>query len=176
MNDGQVDVAGALVAACRARGFTIATGESLTAGLVAARIADVPGASAVLRGGIVAYATDVKAAVLGVDPTLLGAVVSEPVALALADRARVVIGADLGIGTTGVAGPDPLDGEHPGTVWIAVSGAGARPSARLLRLDGDRAQVRAGTVEAALALALATLTEAPADRPADPSADRHSDG
>lgn len=151
------DVAGRLVAACRERGLRLATAESLTAGLVASRIADVPGASDVLRGGVVAYATDVKHRVLGIDESLLGHVVSEAVAVALAEAARDVAAADVGIGTTGAAGPDPLDGAPPGTAWIAVSVAGAPTVSRLLRLAGDRAAVRAGTAEAALALALAAV-------------------
>lgn len=146
-----------LVAECRGRGLTIATAESLTAGLVAARLADVSGASAVLRGGIVAYATELKHRLLGLDEALLEHVVSEAVAVALAERVRTVMGADIGIGTTGAAGPEPLDGAPPGTVWIAVSVAGTPVASRLLQLSGDRTAVRTGTVEAALTLALAAV-------------------
>lgn len=137
----------------RDHGRTIATAESLTAGLVAATLADVPGCSAVLRGGVVAYATDVKERLLGVDPVLLVHVVSAEVAGSLAQRACTVLGADLGVGTTGVAGPDPLDGQAPGTVWIAVHDAtSGRTRTRQLALTGTRAQVRADTVRACLAL------------------------
>ena len=140
------------------RGCTIATAESLTAGLVTAALAEVPGCSAVLRGGVVAYATDVKAQVLGVEAGLLAHVVSGEVAGSLAERACAVLGADLGIGTTGVAGPDPLDGQPPGTVWIAVhDGRRTRTEVRGLSLRGDRAEIRAGTVRACLDLAVEVL-------------------
>lgn len=144
-----------------AGGRTIATAESLTAGLVAATLADVPGCSAVLRGGVIAYASEVKAQVLGIETTLLAHVVSEAVAARLAERACAVLDADLGIGTTGVAGPDPLDGQPAGTVWIGVHDARhGRTRTRRLALDGDRAAVRAGTVTACLALAGEVLEEA----------------
>lgn len=136
-----------------AGGRTIATAESLTAGLVAATLAEIPGCSAVLRGGVIAYATEVKAEVLGIEPALLSHVVSEAVAARLAERACAVLGADLGVGTTGVAGPDPLDGQSAGTVWIGVHDARrGRTVTRRLALAGDRAAVRAGTVAASLAL------------------------
>lgn len=142
-----------IIEQCIARELTIATAESLTAGLVAATLAEVPGCSAVLRGGVIAYATDVKREVLGIDPVLLAHVVSGDVAGALAERATIVVGADLGIGTTGVAGPDPLDGQPAGTVWIAVHDATRGLTlTRLLALTGDRVSVRAGTVVAALGL------------------------
>jgi nicotinamide-nucleotide amidase len=132
------------------RGLTVATCESLTAGLVSARIADVPGASAVLRGGLVTYATDLKGSLAGVDAARLeshGPVDGE-VARQMAEGARRVCGSDLGMATTGVAGPDPV-GEHAaGTVWIAVTGA----EPRLLHLAGDRSAIRAQTVEAVLEL------------------------
>lgn len=142
-----------IIRQCIDRGLTIATAESLTAGLVAATLAEVPGCSAVLRGGVIAYATDVKRDVLGVDPMLLAHVVSGEVAGALAARAAVVLGADLGIGTTGVAGPDPLDGQPAGTVWIAVHDAPrGETRTRRLALPGDRATVRLGTVTGVLGL------------------------
>ena len=95
-----------LIADCRALGLTIATAESLTAGLVSSTLADVPGASAVLRGGAVTYATDTKHSVLGIDVELLTHVVSEPVVQAMAKAACALLQADLGLATTGVAGPD----------------------------------------------------------------------
>ena len=143
---------------CRERGLTIATAESLTAGLVAATLAQVPGCSAVLRGGVVAYATDVKGSVLGLPETLLEHVVSEEVAAALAESAVQLLDADLGIGTTGVAGPDLLDGQPPGTVWIAVHDRRTlRTTTRRLALPGDRQAVRDGTVDAVLGEALAII-------------------
>ncbi|MFF3644680.1 CinA family protein [Streptomyces sp. NPDC002564] len=107
-----------------ARGETLAVAESLTGGLVAAEITAVPGASKVFRGSVTAYATELKRDVLGVDGTLLderGAVDPE-VARQMADGVRTVLRADWGIATTGVAGPDPQDGQPVGTVYVAISG------------------------------------------------------
>lgn len=135
-------------------GLTIASGESLTAGLVASTLADVPGCSAVLRGGIVAYQRDVKAEVLGVPPEALAAgLVSREVAEAMAAGAARVLRADIGVGTTGVAGPDAHDGQPPGTVWVAVSGPQG-VSARRLALEGGREGIRRDTVSACWALVL----------------------
>lgn len=135
-----------IVAECTRLGLTIGTGESLTAGLVAGTLAQVPGCSAVLRGGVVAYHPDVKASMLCVSPTALShGVVSEEVAVAMALGAAQAVGADLGVGTTGAAGPDALDGEPVGSVWIAVTGpAGVRT--RHLDLAGDRDEIRRRTV------------------------------
>ena len=147
-----------VIRTCIDEGITIGTAESLTAGLVTAALAEVPGCSAVLRGGVIAYATGVKQDLLGVDPMLLAHVVSEPVAAALAQRAAALLQAALGVGTTGVAGPDPLDGRPPGTVWIAVHDTrSGRTRTRELALSGDRAAVRAGTVTACLDLLLEAL-------------------
>lgn len=143
-----------LVSACVSRGLTIGTAESLTAGLVSASIADVPGCSAVLRGGVVAYATDVKGSVLGLSARDLEHVVSEQVAAELARHACRVLDADLGISTTGVAGPDPLDGQEPGSVWIGVHDrTTSRTHTRHLVLSGNRADIRLGATAAAIALA-----------------------
>lgn len=142
-----------LVALLRARGLTVAVAESLTGGLVAATLVEVPGASAVLRGGVVAYAIEVKHEVLGVPTDLLeqhGAVSAE-CALAMADGVRRLLRADLGVATTGVAGPDPSEGHPVGTVHLAVVGEHGSTGAAL-HLDGDRAAVRAGAVAGALRL------------------------
>lgn len=147
-----------VVRACMAQQLTVATAESLTAGLIAATLADVPGCSSVLRGGVVSYASDVKADVLGVDRGLLDHVVSEPVAAAMAVAAARLMGADLGVAATGVAGPDQLDHQPPGTVWIAVHDARpGRTMSRLLHLPGSRAEVRHGAVDAALAMLLEAI-------------------
>jgi nicotinamide-nucleotide amidase len=146
-------------------GQTVGCAESLTGGLVVARLVDTPGASAVVRGGVVAYATDLKASVLGVDADLLarrGAVDAE-VARQLARGARRVLGADWGLATTGVAGPDPQDGMPVGCVFVAVAGPGGTVVERH-DLDGDRARVRAGAVDAVLAL-LARRLPSPGRRP-----------
>jgi nicotinamide-nucleotide amidase len=159
VNGGPSDVSGAepvaagLVRALVARGETIAVAESLTGGAVTSALVEVPGVSAVLRGGVVAYATDLKHALLGVDAELLtreGAVHPE-VAVQMADGVRTRLGAVWGLATTGVAGPDPQDDRPPGRVFVAVSGA-AGPLVERLDLPGRRAQVRAGSVEAVLDL------------------------
>jgi nicotinamide-nucleotide amidase len=154
-------LAARVVKACIDTSVTLATAESLTAGLVAARIAEVPGCSAMLRGGVIAYATDVKAQVLGLDQVSLEQVVSESVASQLAQAATRVLGSDIGVGTTGVAGPDWLAGEPPGIVWIAVFDARSDVTlTRRLELKGDRAAIREGTVFASLELVLSLLAEA----------------
>ena len=153
------DVAALLVAALRDAGLTLATAESLTGGLVAAGVVDVPGASAVLRGGVVAYATDLKHRLLGVDAGLLAerGAVDPDVAAAMARGVRERLSADVGVATTGVAGPDPQDGHAAGTVFVAVSlppvlaaRHGGAEHVVPLALTGDRAAIRAATVAVAL--------------------------
>lgn len=148
-------VAAGLLAGLQERGWTVATAESLTGGLVAATLVDVPGASRALRGAVVAYATDVKASVLGVDEELLAAhgAVHPDVARQMAEHVRVVVGADVGLATTGVAGPDPQDGFSPGTVHVAVATPGGTV-VRTLALTGDRTAIRAATCVAVLREAL----------------------
>jgi nicotinamide-nucleotide amidase len=148
----------ALVDGLAARGWTVGVAESLTGGLVVARLVEVPGASRVVRGGVVAYATDLKATLLGVDPGLLAArgAVDADVAVAMAQGARRVLGADVGLATTGVAGPAPQDGHPPGTVHVAVA-APTGTRVRSLHLAGGRAEVRASARAAVLALALALV-------------------
>jgi len=143
-----------------AGGQTIGTAESLTGGLVAAALTTVPGASAVVRGGIVAYAPDLKSSLLGVPADLINRVgtVHSDVALAMASGARARLGATVGVATTGVAGPDPADGQPVGTVHIAVS-APARAVHEALVLSGDRAEIRRSTVDRLLDLLLRTLME-----------------
>ncbi len=135
------------------RSESLGCAESLTGGLLTARLVDVPGASAVVRGGVVAYANDVKASVLGVDPALLAAVgaVHPDVALDMARGARRVLGSDWGVATTGVAGPDPSDGMPVGAVFVAVdSDAGQRVGR--LSLSGGRSAIRQAAVVGALGL------------------------
>ncbi|WP_298177900.1 CinA family protein [Saccharomonospora sp.] len=148
------DIAARLVAELTRRGQTVATAESLTAGLVCATITQVPGASAVLRGGLVVYATDLKHTLADVDPALLaehGAVHPE-VAAQLAEGARRRCEADWGLGLTGVAGPDPQSGVEPGTVHLGLAGPGDTRTERTVHLDGEREAVRAGSVTCALRL------------------------
>ncbi|MCF2705712.1 CinA family protein [Arcanobacterium haemolyticum] len=131
--------------------LSLGVAESLTGGALAATIVDLPGVSSVFRGGIVSYATDVKSSVLGVSRDRLAQTgpVDREVAIEMARGACRVLGCDLAVATTGVAGPGPADGHDAGTVWIGVAGT-AGESAHLLHLTGDRAQVRAGAVEGAL--------------------------
>jgi len=149
-----------LVGLLVASGRTLATAESLTGGALAARVVDVPGASAAFRGGVVAYATELKAHLLGVDTVLLArrGAVDPDVALAMAAGVRARLGADVGVSTTGVAGPDPQDGVAPGTVYVAVDDGSGEPRVRLVRVEGPRGAVRAASVEAALGLLGEVLT------------------
>jgi len=148
-----------------ARGETLAVAESLTGGALAATVVAVPGVSATFRGGVVAYATELKSELLGVDAALLArkGPVDPDVAVAMAAGVRHRLGATWGLGTTGVAGPDPQDGHPPGVCFVALAGPdGTRVQA--LALDGDRAAVRAAAVAAALALLHAALTGGNASR------------
>jgi nicotinamide-nucleotide amidase len=142
------------------RGQTIAAAESLTGGLVAAALTSVPGASVVVRGAVVAYATDLKAALLGVPADLLArnGPVDSGVAAAMAAGVRERLNATYGVSTTGVAGPGPADGKPEGTVFIAVDGpSGATGSG--LRLAGVRQEIRDATVRAVLSLLVSALQE-----------------
>lgn len=141
----------------RRRGWTIATGESLTAGRVVATLADVAGCSDVLRGGVVAYQADIKVGLLGVPVEAASAgVVSQEVAEAMARGAAMALRADVGVATTGVAGPEPHAGEPVGSVWIAVCTPDMM-SSRHLTLSGDREAIRSQTVAACLEQIAATL-------------------
>jgi nicotinamide-nucleotide amidase len=153
-----VSAAAGLLGRLRSRGETLATAESLTGGLLAATIVDVPGASRVFRGGLVVYATDLKASLAGVPAPLLDAhgPVDPSVAAALAAGARERCDADWGLATTGVAGPDPQDGHPVGRVYVAVAGPG-EPVVKQLDLAGDRAAIRLATVAETLALLAAAL-------------------
>lgn len=132
-----------VLARLAAAGATLATAESLTGGLLAARITDVPGASTVFRGALVCYATDLKTSVLGVPPEVVAehGVISAPCARAMAEGGRRVAGTTYAVSTTGVAGPDGQDGKPPGTVFVAVAGP-AGVEVRELALDDDRAAIR----------------------------------
>ncbi|ALV32911.1 CinA family protein [Streptomyces sp. CdTB01] len=148
------------------RGETLAVAESLTGGLVAADITGVPGASKAFRGSVTAYATELKHELLGVDADLLAArgAVDPQVAAQMAAGVRKALGADWGIATTGVAGPEPQDGRPVGTVFVAVdgpfgpgSGSASGGKVEALRLNGDRAEIRRESVRSVLALLLTEL-------------------
>ncbi|WP_353816737.1 CinA family protein [Agromyces sp. SYSU T00266] len=149
------------------RGLRIAVAESLTGGLLAAELTRIPGASLAVNGGIVAYDTGVKRSLLGVPADLLAAegAVHPEVARRMADGVRLALAvddrpADLGLATTGVAGPDPQDGEAVGTVYVGIATAGGIDAIALeLAGAGDRDAIRAATVRAAIAAALARVRE-----------------
>ncbi len=135
------------------RGMSLGVAESLTGGMIGSRLCDVPGASKVFRGSIVSYATDLKFSLLDVPE---GPVVTEEAAIAMAHGARRALGSDVGIAATGVAGPDPQEGQAPGTVCLAVvigepGPAGTVDSMRL-QLPGRRHQVREFSVITLLGL------------------------
>jgi nicotinamide-nucleotide amidase len=135
-------------------GLTVGLAESLTGGLAASRLVNVPGASAWFRGAVVSYASVVKFDVLGVPE---GPVVSEAAAIAMADGARAVLGADVGLSITGVAGPDPQDGRPPGTVYVGLAVPGRDTRAVAFTVPGDRARVRQYATIAALDLLRRTV-------------------
>ncbi|GAA1684286.1 CinA family protein [Kribbella yunnanensis] len=149
-----------LVGVLKSRGETLATAESLTGGMVGAALTDVAGVSAVYRGGVVVYATDLKAKLAGVPQDLLDAVgpVHPDTAAALATGVRERLKATYGLATTGVAGPDPQAGVEAGTVYVAAAGPGS-VQVRKLQLSGDRSAVRQGTVAAALELVATLVAE-----------------
>ncbi|MET7288849.1 CinA family protein [Streptomyces sp. NPDC005573] len=155
-----------LVRLLTVNGETLAVAESLTGGLVAAEITAVPGASKVFRGSVTAYATELKQRLLGVDALLLAerGAVDPQVAAQMAAGVREALGADWGIATTGVAGPEPQDGQPVGTVFVAVDGplrdgsvcaGGGKVEA--LRLNGGRTEIRMESVRSVLALLLSEL-------------------
>lgn len=127
-----------VLALCESQGLTLGTAESLTGGLIASRLTDVPGASKVFRGSVVSYASEVKYDVLGVPN---GPVVSDEAAEAMALGACRVLGCDVSVAVTGVAGPDPQEGHKPGTVFLATCVDG-EAGAVMVRLPGDRQRVR----------------------------------
>jgi nicotinamide-nucleotide amidase len=147
------DLVVSIIEMLRERRETVATAESLTAGLVCATLTGVPGASAVVRGGLIVYATELKTTLAGVNALDLrthGAV-HPVIAEQLAAGALRACQASWGLGLTGVAGPDPQDGVGPGTVHIGLAGADGA-TVRTLRAEGDRHAVRSAAVGSALAL------------------------
>jgi nicotinamide-nucleotide amidase len=133
----------------RDESLTVAIAESVTGGLVAARLTEVPGASDAFRGSLVSYASEVKFGVLDVTP---GPVVNAPAAAEMAEGAMRVLGSSVGVGVTGVAGPAEQDDVPVGTVFVAIAIAGAETITRQLRLPGQRDQIRQFAVINALDL------------------------
>jgi len=132
-------LAGELSDALRQGGLTVAVAESLTGGLVGSRISEAPGSSEIFKGSIVSYATEVKRSVLGVTAEH---VVSAECALQMAEGARRVLGADVGLAVTGVAGPTEQDGQPVGTVYFGLAMPGHEPEAVHTRLPGNRMLIR----------------------------------
>jgi nicotinamide-nucleotide amidase len=161
--EGDTDLAAVVLDACRSRQLTVGVAESCTGGLVGARLTEIPGSSDVVRGGVIAYADAIKSSLLGVPGELLrehGAV-SEQVVRAMAGGARATLGVDAALAVTGIAGPGGGSETKPvGTVWIALDLQGA-VQARLLRLWGDRHEVRQRAAQAALDLLRRTLRAMP---------------
>jgi nicotinamide-nucleotide amidase len=152
----------AVAAQLAARGLSLGVAESLTGGLIASRLVNVPGASVWFRGGVVAYASEVKFDILGVPR---GPVVSEAAAAAMAEGVRRVTGADVGLGITGVAGPEEQEGIGPGSVFVGLAlprdGAGTQDLTRELRVPGDRERVRQYGAISALDLLRRALGDLP---------------
>ena len=140
------------------RHLTISVAESLTGGLVAASLTQIPGASAVFKGGIIAYRDETKEQVLKVDPALITKFtsISEPVAQSMATNIREIMNTDIGIATTGVAGPDKSEGFAPGIVFVAIS-IGDHNICQKLELVGDRTQIRDQSVNAIFKLTLSQV-------------------
>ena len=147
------DPAAAVIHELVSRGLTLGTAESLTGGGVGAALTSVPGASGAYVGGVISYATRVKVEVLGVPLEVVygDGVVSAPCARAMAAGVRRFLDADVGVSTTGVAGPDRQEGKPAGTVFVAVADVRGE-SVRALQLGGDRETIRAATTAAALEL------------------------
>ncbi len=146
-----VGLASEVVAALRARGETLSTAESLTAGSLSSAIVTISGASDVFVGGITAYRDEIKISHLALDPKLLAdhTAVSEEVAVAMAQGALKSFGTTWAIATTGVAGPNPLDGHPVGAVWVAIQGPVCQSIE--LSLSGERESVRNATTASAIA-------------------------
>ena len=141
-----------IVAELSRRRLSVAVAESLTGGMLTSELIRTPGASAVVRGGIVAYSTELKHSLLGVDAGLLAVYgpVHADVARQMASGVRAALTvadlpADIGIATTGVAGPDPQDGQPVGTVFVAIA-IGMDIHVLELQLDGDREAIRSAVV------------------------------
>jgi nicotinamide-nucleotide amidase len=152
--EGEADLAAVVLDACRSRGLSLGMAESCTGGLLGARLTAIPGSSDVVRGGVIAYDNTIKRKLLGVPDDLLRAhgAVSEPVVRAMATGARATLDVDAALAITGIAGPGGGSEEKPvGTVWIALDLGGAVET-RLLRLWGDRDEVRHRSAQAALEL------------------------
>lgn len=156
LDEAGLDLARSVVLAASEAGRTLATAESLTGGLLGATITSVPGASVIYRGGIITYATDVKATLgdVPVDVLERDGAVAASTARTLAEGAARQCGADIGVALTGVAGPAIQEGHPPGTVWLGWALGGEASGAQLLHFSGSRPEIRARAVQSALELLL----------------------
>lgn len=164
MDDELVTLAARLQAACLGTRLTVATAESCTGGLVAHLLTEVPGSSGYLRGGVVAYADEIKVSQLGVLPEVLEAhgAVSAQVAIAMAEGVRERLGTDLGAAVTGVAGPDGgSDAKPVGLVYVAVAGGGGAPEVRRFQWPGDRSGNKRASAEAAITMLIERASRGP---------------
>lgn len=143
----------ALIRGLQAQGLTVATCESLTGGMICAALVDVPGASRVVRGGLITYQTDTKSLLAGVDAGLIEThgVVSAEVARAMAAGARDALHADIAVSATGMASPGEIGDPPAGTVFVGLASATGVQAVEL-HLAGDRQAVRQQTVDAAIKL------------------------
>ena len=149
-----------LIGELAARGTTVAVAESLTGGRLVAALTSIPGSSAVVRGAVIAYSSDIKAQLLGVDPQVLAAQgpVCAEVAAQMADGARSGLGATYAMSTTGEAGPESASGQPVGTVHVAVSGPSGTITRELDPLPGAREDIQSAAVEGALRLLVDVLS------------------
>ena len=154
------DLARSVIAALKERGLTVAACESLTGGLICATLVDVPGASAVVRGGFVTYQTDTKTLLADVPAALIAekGVVSAEVARAMAEGARHKLGTDIAVSATGMASPGSPDEPPAGTVYVGLATA-TGVKALPLQLTGDRQEIRRQTVHTALTAILHEVTQ-----------------
>lgn len=157
LKPSEYEFARAVVLVCDYAGVTIAAAESMTGGLITELLTSVPGASSVLRGGVTAYASDLKVSVLNVDAALIakGGAIQAEVAIRMAHGVAELMKADIGLGISGVAGPEPQDGAPVGTVHVAVVDR-KKDSSRVhsLRLAGTRDEIRVQGATALLAMVL----------------------
>jgi len=152
------ELASSLIKKLQEKNLTLAVAESLTGGLVAASLTEIPGASKVIKGSITAYSDEIKQNVLNVNEDTITnfTSISEQVALEMAINVRKIMKSDIGISTTGVAGPEKSAGFAPGLVFVAIS-IGDHNMCQKLEITGDRSKIRNQTVQEILQLTLSRL-------------------
>jgi PncC family amidohydrolase len=156
VSENGCDVRDRFARAIRSRRLSVGVAESMTGGALAEALVTIPGSGDWLAGGVISYFTRVKRDVLGVSP---GPVISESAARDMARGSARVLGTDVGISTTGCAGPDEMEGQPVGSAWIAVA-VRDRTTARHFQFEGEPAEVRTQAVEAAIVLAIEAIAAA----------------